>query len=258
MLLELLQSITGVFVVVYDGQHGLKFTLGRARGVVGPGVHWKWPIIQRFQVEETKHTTLDLEPQVIQLADDLVYEVDAKVLYQIIDLRKAVIEIDELVTGLQNRVVLAIQRIMSAQTRDSVRDTDSIIAAIRRELEPVEDQWGVKILQLGFSNLSPSPATLEITQLDLLARERRELYGRLVEGGVPDDAAVALVTGAVVTTHPARPLPGLAEERRALEQVERVLEQEESERKRAQRRARRAENQGLGDEGDTDEGEDED
>ncbi len=258
MLLELLQSITGVFVVVYDGQHGLKFTLGRARGVVGPGVHWKWPIIQRFQVEETKHTTLDLEPQVIQLADDLVYEVDAKALYQIIDLRKAVIEIDELVTGLQNRVVLAIQRIMSAQTRDSVRDTDSIIAAIRRELEPVEDQWGVKILQLGFSNLSPSPATLEITQLDLLARERRELYGRLVEGGVPDDAAVALVTGAVVTTHPARPLPGLAEERRALEQVERVLEQEESERKRAQRRARRAENQGLGDEGDTDEGEDED
>jgi regulator of protease activity HflC (stomatin/prohibitin superfamily) len=258
LLLELLQSITGVFVVVYDGQHGLKFTLGRARGVVGPGVHWKWPIIQRFQVEETKHTTLDLEPQVIQLADDLVYEVDAKVLYQIIDLRKAVIEIDELVTGLQNRVVLAIQRIMSAQTRDSVRDTDSIIAAIRRELEPVEDQWGVKILQLGFSNLSPSPATLEITQLDLLARERRELYGRLVEGGVPDDAAVALVTGAVVTTHPARPLPGLAEERRALEQVERVLEQEESERKRAQRRARRAENQGLGDEGDTDEGEDED
>jgi regulator of protease activity HflC (stomatin/prohibitin superfamily) len=258
LLLELLQSITGVFVVVYDGQHGLKFTLGRARGVVGPGVHWKWPIIQRFQVEETKHTTLDLEPQVIQLADDLVYEVDAKVLYQIIDLRKAVIEIDELVTGLQNRVVLAIQRIMSAQTRDSVRDTDSIIAAIRRELEPVEDQWGVKILQLGFSNLSPSPATLEITQLDLLARERRELYGRLVEGGVPDDAAVALVTGAVVTTHPARPLPGLAEERRALEQVERVLEQEESERKRAQRRALRAENQGLGDEGDTDEGEDED
>lgn len=257
MLLELLQSITGVFVVVYDGQHGLKFTLGRARGVVGPGVHWKWPIIQRFQVEETKHTTLDLEPQVIQLADDLVYEVDAKVLYQIIDLRKAVIEIDELVTGLQNRVVLAIQRIMSAQTRDSVRDTDSIIAAIRGELEPVEDQWGVKILQLGFSNLSPSPATLEITQLDLLARERRELYGRLVEGGVPDDAAVALVTGAVVTTHPARPLPGLAEERRALERVERALEQEESERERAERRARRAENQGFGDEGDTDEDQDE-
>ena len=89
VLLETLQAITGVFVVVYDGQHALKFTLGRAKYVVGPGVHWKWPIIQKFQAADTRHTTLDLEPQVIQLADDLVYEVDAKVIYQIVNLKKA-------------------------------------------------------------------------------------------------------------------------------------------------------------------------
>lgn len=216
LFLEFLQTITGVFVVVYDGQHALKFTLGRAKAVVGPGVHWKWPIIQRFQVEDTRHTTLDLEPQVIQLEDDLVYEVDAKVLYQIVDLMKAIVEVDDLVTGLQNRVVLAIQRILSAQTRESVRDTDAIIAAIRRELELVEAQWGVKVLQLGFSNLSPSPATLEITQLDLLARERHQLYEQLVEAGLAEDAAVALVTGAVVATHPLAAVAGLRDERRAL------------------------------------------
>ena len=55
--------------------------------VVGPGVHFKIPIIQRFQVEPTKDTTLDLEPQVIQLSDELVFEVGAKVVYQIVDLR---------------------------------------------------------------------------------------------------------------------------------------------------------------------------
>jgi regulator of protease activity HflC (stomatin/prohibitin superfamily) len=216
LFLEFLQTITGVFVVVYDGQHALKFTLGRARYVVGPGVHWKWPIVQRFQVQSTKHTTLDLEPQVIQLADDLVYEVDAKVLYQVVDLLKAIIEIDDLVTGLQNRVVLAIQRVVSSKTRDTIRDTEALIRGIREELRPVEDQWGVKILQLGFSNLSPSPASLEITQLDLLARERQVLYRHLAESGLPADAAVALVTGAVVTTHPTHGVPGLRDERRAL------------------------------------------
>lgn len=114
-MLEFLQAITGVFVVVYEGQHALKFTLGRAGPVVGPGVHWKWPIVQKFKVKDTKHTTLDLEPQVIQLADDLVYEVDCKVLYQIVNLRKAVIEIDDLVTGLKNRVVLAVQQVVGAR-----------------------------------------------------------------------------------------------------------------------------------------------
>ena len=214
-MLEILQAITGVFVVVYDGQHALKFTLGRAGPVVGPGVHWKWPIVQKFKVRETKHTTLDLEPQVIQLADDLVYEVDCKVLYQIVNLRKAVIEIDDLVTGLRNRVVLAVQKVVGARTRESIRDTQGMIDAIVDELAPVQEQWGVRILQFGFSNISPTTTTLEITQLELLAREKQALYGLFRGDGLSEEAAVALVSGAVVAVHPPDPEPTLAAERRA-------------------------------------------
>ena len=205
MLLEFLQAVTGIFVVVYDGQHALKFTLGRAREVVGPGVHFKLPIIQRFTVQNTKHTTLDLEPQVIQLKDDLVYEVDCKLIYQIVDLRKSIIEIDNLVTGLQNRVVMAVQRVVQGQDRDSIRDTVRLAKEVHRELAPIEGEWGATVLHFGFSNISPSPATLEITQLDLLARERLALYGTLRERGLTDEAAVALIAGAVVAMQsPAR------------------------------------------------------
>lgn len=237
-MLEFLQAITGVFVVVYDGQHALKFTLGRAGPVVGPGVHWKWPIVQKFKVEETKHTTLDLEPQVIQLADDLVYEVDCKVLYQIVNLRKAVIEIDDLVTGLKNRVVLAVQRVVGACTRETIRDTEAMIARIVGELASVEEQWGVRILQLGFSNISPSTTTLEITQLELLAREKQGLYRGFRAEGLSEEASVALIAGAVVAVHPpagdslARELRAERELRTRLEgAVERVVEQAERERR---------------------------
>jgi len=228
MFLEFLSGITGIFVVVYDGQHALKFTLGRAKGVVGPGIHFKWPIIQRFRVEETKHTTMDLEPQVIQLSDDLVYEVDAKLIYQIKNLHKALIEVDELVTGMQNRVVVTIQRVISAQTRETITDTDALIEQILNDQDLVwmQEQWGVKILMLGFSNISPSPATLEITQLDLLARERDTLYRDLIGRGTPPDAAVALVTGAVVTTHPTEHPGGLRAERKALEAAAQTVVEE--------------------------------
>lgn len=224
MLLEFLQTITGVFVVVYDGQHALRFTLGRAKRVVGPGVHWKWPIIQSFRVKDTRHTTLDLEPQVIQLADDLIYEVDAKVLYQISNLHKALIEIDDLEDGLRNRVVLAIQRVLSRTTRETVKDGARLQSEILEELGPVEEQWGVRVLHLGFSAISPSPATLEITQLDLLARERLALFHELEQAGLPTDAATALVTGAVVATHPLPKETGWAEEARAEIRMERAEE----------------------------------
>jgi membrane protease subunit HflC len=210
-MFDIVGTITGLWVVVYDGQHALRFTLGRAREVVGPGVHFKWPIIQRFRVDETKHTTLDLEPQVIQLVDDLVYEIDCKVMYQIVDLRKAMIEIDDLVTGLRNRVVIAVQNVVRRRDRRTIRESDAVVREILGALAPVEEQWGVRILQLGFSNISPSPTTLEITQLELLARERLALYRELRAAGLGDEAAVALISGAVVALGPDSRVPTRAE-----------------------------------------------
>ncbi len=254
MFLEFLETVTGVFVVVYDGQHALKFTLGRAQNVVGPGVHFKLPIIQRFAVEETKHTTLDLEPQVIQLSDDLVYEVDAKVMYQIVNLRKAIVEIDDLVTGLQNRVVMAVQRVVQAQNRESIRDTDAMITTIRGELRPVEEQWGVRILQFGFSNLSPSPSTLEITQLDLLARERLALYDELRRKSLSQEAAVALVTGAVVATHAKVTDDGIVGARRERRELAERFGEHVEDAVREQKEAQKKEKtERLGNEGDDDE-----
>src|SRR5947209_1942027 len=154
MFLKLLEMITGVFVVIYDGQHGLRFTLGRAGAVVGPGVHWKWPIIQTYKVKETKDTTIELEPQTIQLRDDLVYEVGARAVYQVVNLRKAIIEVDNLVTGLKNRMVLAVQRVVKTQDRESIRDLKKMVAQVLEELVPVEEQWGVMIHEFGFSTFS--------------------------------------------------------------------------------------------------------
>ena len=199
MVLEVLQTITGIFVVVYDGQHALKFHLGRARCVVGPGVHFKLPIVQRFQVVATKDTTLDLEPQVIQLRDELVYEVGAKVVYQIVNLLKAITEVDDLVKGLKNRLVLIVQNVVKAQDRETVRDMPRMIEEVKAALHPVESQWGVKVHEFGFSTFSPSPETLEITQLQKLAEEKLGLFLRFRdEAGIGEEAAVSLIAGAVM------------------------------------------------------------
>jgi regulator of protease activity HflC (stomatin/prohibitin superfamily) len=205
-MLEFLQMITGIFVVVYDGQHALKFHLGRAIGVVGPGVHFKLPIVQRFQVQPTKDTTLDLEPQVIQLSDDLVYEVGAKVVYQIVDLRKAVVEVDNLVEGLKNRLVIIVQNVVKAQDRNTIRDMARMVDDVKNALRPVEQQWGIRVHEFGFSTISPTPETLEITQLRRLADEKLALYHRFHdEEKLSSEAAVSLISGAVMALPAQRP-----------------------------------------------------
>lgn len=224
MILDFLQTITGVFVVVYDGQHALKFQLGRARAVVGPGIHFKFPIIQMFRVRETKHTTIDLEPQVIQLADDLVYEVGAKVVYQIVDLRKALIEVDDLVEGLRNRLVITVQKVVKSRNRESISDIHGMIGEVLGELRQVEQQWGFVIHEFGFSTFSPSPETLEITQLQMLAQEKLRLFHEMVDNGLSEQAAVSLVSGAVVTLPPSS---RARKEEAALNEVEEAVERAE-------------------------------
>ncbi|MDF1660179.1 MAG: SPFH domain-containing protein [Planctomycetota bacterium] len=202
MLIETLQFFTGVFVVVYDGQHALKFELGRAKNVVGPGLHFKWPIIQKFKVKDTRDTTLDLEPQIIQLADDLVYEVDTKLIYRITDLRRAMIEVDDLEKGLKNRVTIAIQRVVKAQRRETIGQLQNMVDQVLGELKVIEEEWGIEVQEFGFSNFAPTPATLEVTQLRLLAEEKLSLYKELREEGLGQEASVSLISGAVITMRP--------------------------------------------------------
>ena len=121
-------------------------------------------------------------------------------MYRFVDLRKALIEIDNLVTGLKNRLVLTVQRVVRGQDRQSIHNMKPIIAEVRDELRVVEEEWGVLFHEFGFSTFSPTPETLEITQLRNLAEEKLALYHRFrAESGLSEDAAVALISGAVIT-----------------------------------------------------------
>ncbi len=73
-----------------------------------------------------------------------------------------------------------------------------MIDEVRKDLTSMEDQWGVKIHEIGFSTFSPSPETLEVTQLVRLAEEKHALFIRFREAGLSEQAAVSLISGAVV------------------------------------------------------------
>jgi hypothetical protein len=66
----------------------------------------------------------------------------------------------------------------------------------------MEKQWGVTIHQFGFSTFSPTPETLEITQLRKLAEEKLALFKQFRTSGLGTEAAVALISGSVVALRP--------------------------------------------------------
>lgn len=202
MLTEALQFFTGAFVVVVEGQHAVRFTLGKAGEVVGPGLHWKWPVVQKFVVKCTRDTTLSINAQIVQVAEDLVYQFSASVIYKITDLRRAVVEIDDVSAGLTNMIAMAVQRALRKRGRGDVMNVEAISNDVQAETAQLADHWGVKIIQFGFRDLAPTTTTSGVLQARLLGAERANVYNELVKRGLPRDVAVALISGAAIVVEP--------------------------------------------------------
>lgn len=202
MFTDILQFLTGAFVVVTEGQHAVRFTLGKAGEVVGPGLHWKWPVVQKFVVKCTRDTTLSINAQLVQVAEDLVYQFSASVIYKITDLRRAVVEIDDVSAGLSNMIAMAVQRALRKRGRGDVMNVEAISKDVQAETAELADHWGVKIIAFGFRDLAPTTATSGVLQARLLGSERATVYDELMKRGLPRDVAVALISGAAVVVEP--------------------------------------------------------
>ena len=135
-------------------------------------------------------------------------------------------------------MVLAVQRVVKAQDRESIRDLPAMVAEMKRELLPVQEQWGIRIHELGFSTFSPTPETLEITQLRKLAEEKLDLFRQFRRAGLGTEAAVALIAGSVVALRPVErldheqlpePLPEEQMPKTEPDELEQILDAEDAE-----------------------------
>ena len=80
-------------VTIKSGETALLFSFGRARKELQPGFHLLIPFLQVARKMPSRSRTLDLPSQRVVTNEGLVYHVDANLVYRIVDVHKAVVEI---------------------------------------------------------------------------------------------------------------------------------------------------------------------
>ena len=180
-------------VKIESGWTGLRFTFGHANKELHPGFHIMIPFAQRARKMPTRSRTLDLPFQRVVNFDGLVYHVDANLVYRVIDVRKAMIEIDHLEKGMIQMLGLGVQEVLRGASDEAMKhhkDLDRALATnLARRLAP----WGVEVERVGFPSISPSPQTLRITQLGATLLERCQTRDRLMGAGVHPRRTLPLV-----------------------------------------------------------------
>jgi hypothetical protein len=189
-------AIQAMGTTVRTGTTGLFFSFGRATRTCEPGLVLKIPYFQTVRVLPTRWRTLDVPDQRVTSADGLVWFVDVNLVYRIVDVRKALIEIDDLDKGMLQILGLAVQEIVRGSGRERMRLAGGLDEELEAAMARRLDAWGVQVDHAGFTSIRPSPKTLRLTQQRHASEVRGRALGELLRIGVPAGHALAMLGSA--------------------------------------------------------------
>jgi regulator of protease activity HflC (stomatin/prohibitin superfamily) len=177
---------------IQTGSKGVLFAFGHVRKELEPGFHPLLPIILAVRKIPIRSITQDLPKQRLVTADGLVYDVQANIVYHVVDPKVALTQIDSLTKGIEVVVPLVLEKLLRSQTRTALLEFKTLEAELIARVEEKLQRWGVTVEHVGFKTIAPTKQTLHLTQLALLTQERYNVLQMLVAEGVSPAAAVAL------------------------------------------------------------------
>ncbi|PIN98254.1 MAG: hypothetical protein COT90_05265 [Candidatus Diapherotrites archaeon CG10_big_fil_rev_8_21_14_0_10_31_34] len=155
------------------------FTLGRVTRVGGPGWTFIVPLFQSYVLVDLRTQTIDIPPQEVITTDKIKLTVDA-VIYLFVDKTKnsvinSVIEIDDYRNAARLFVRSTIRDVVGSMDLSSVISNIALLnAEVKRKLEEIAIQWGVKIEAVEITNVIIPKEVLDAMH-DQKAAEQRKL-----------------------------------------------------------------------------------
>jgi hypothetical protein len=166
-------------VKVESGQTGLLFSFGRVSRTLDHGFHFLIPFLQKARKIPTRSRTLDLRAQRVTTFEGLVYHVEGNLVYRVVDIAKALIQIDVLEKGMLEMLGLGVQEVLRSENQASLKETGALDTALSANLAKRLEPWGVEVERAGFTSITPSKRTLRVTQLEQVTLERERMLGHM-------------------------------------------------------------------------------
>lgn len=180
---------------VQTGSVGVLFSFGRAKKVLQPGFHPLVPVVQQVRHQLVRSITLDLPKQRVMTADELVYDVDANVVYRVEDAIVAATAIDDVKQGVLTVIPLLVQELLREQTRQTLTGRQALDHELIERARQKLARWGVTVETAGMSTIAPTRPTVRLTQLPARVAERRQLLAEQTAAGLDVHLAAALTLG---------------------------------------------------------------
>lgn len=194
VLLAIVVISAGVKVVPQSETRVIE-RLGRFHSVLGPGLNFIVPFIDRPKVIYTRRietgiggraivrmtTTkvIDLREQVYDFPsqqvitrDNVTTEINALIYFQITDPKKAVYEIDNLPNAIEKLTQTSLRNVIGELELDeTLSSRDTINSRLQNILDDATNKWGVKVNRVELQDITP-PETVRVAMEKQMQAER--------------------------------------------------------------------------------------
>lgn len=147
--------------------------LGKYHKTAESGLNIIIPFFDKVRATiDIREQLIDIPPQAVISRDNVTMEVDCVVYWQVIDPVKAVYEIYNMRTGLEQLSISALRAVIGELDLDhTLSGRDTINAKLRGALDGATDKWGLKVMRVELRNVIP-PEDIRITMEKQMTAER--------------------------------------------------------------------------------------
>ncbi|HKY73033.1 MAG TPA: slipin family protein [Nitrospira sp.] len=139
--MELIPILLAVFVIgfasryvikrvtVYEYERGLKYTNGRFRGLLQPGLYWHFPYFTTITKVDVRPRSVTIPGQEVLSSDSVGLKVSLAMTFQVVDPAKAINTIQDFLSALHLELQVALRIVIGSATIDELLERRNELGA---------------------------------------------------------------------------------------------------------------------------------
>ncbi|CAA9274133.1 Protein QmcA (possibly involved in integral membrane quality control) [uncultured Coleofasciculus sp.] len=186
MILVIIGYTIGSTKIVNEGNQALVERLGKFHKKLDPGLNYIIPFLDRIAVEDTvREQVLDIPPQQAITRDNISLEVDAVVLWKVLDLKEAYYAVEDVELAIQNLVTTALRSMIGElDLSETYSSRATLNQKLLRQLDEATAGWGVKVTRIELQEIKPPKTILESLEQERAAESQKQATISQAQGTV--------------------------------------------------------------------------
>jgi len=136
-------------------ERGVRFTLGKFSGIMGPGWHLVLPIFQSYSKVDVRTRAVDVPEQEAITKDNVSIKINAVLYFSIFDASKSILAVQNYYYATSQLAQTTIRNAVGAVSLDELLgERDKISTEITKIIDIATDPWGIKVENIELKDIS--------------------------------------------------------------------------------------------------------